>query len=132
MDRLRKVFDDLKPKFSTGGKYENWWTIFDVIENFFYSSSRRTFGLLHIRDASDVQRIMVTVYVATIPAAIYGMYNIGFQALSGASNEGGSFTNDWHFIFIDLFCNYNPNSFLDCLWFGGCYFLGANEQNHRY
>ena len=35
MDRLRKVFDDLKPKFSTGGKYENLWTIFDVIENFF-------------------------------------------------------------------------------------------------
>ena len=123
MDRLRKVFDDLKPKFSTGGKYEKWWTVFDVIENFFYSSSRRTFGLLHIRDASDVQRIMVTVMAATIPAAIYGMYNIGFQALSGADNGGGSFTNDWHFIFINLFCNYNPNSFFDCFWFGACYFL---------
>ena len=102
MDRLRKVFDNLKPKLSTGGKYENWWTIFDVIENFFYSSSRRTFGLLHIRDASDVQRIMVTVMAATIPAAFYGMYNIGFQALSGASGGGGEFTNDWHFIFINL------------------------------
>ena len=34
MDRLRKVFDDLKPKFSKGGKYEKWWTVFDVIENF--------------------------------------------------------------------------------------------------
>jgi len=90
----------------------------DVIENFFYSSSRRTFGLLHIRDASDVQRIMVTVMAATIPAAVYGMYNIGFQALSGASGGGGEFTNDWHFIFINLLCGYDPNSFFDCLWFG--------------
>ena len=106
MDRLRKAFDDLKPHFSIGGKYEKWWVIFDVVENFFYSSIRRTFGSLHIRDASDVQRVMVTVMVATIPAAIYGMYNIGFQALSGAANGGGSFTNDWHFIFINLFCNY--------------------------
>ena len=76
MDRLRKVFDNLKPSFSSGGKYEKWWVIFDVIENFFYSSSRRTFGLLHIRDSSDVQRIMVTVMAATIPAVIYGMYNL--------------------------------------------------------
>ena len=123
MDRLRKVFDNLKPRFSSGGKYEKWWVIFDVVENFFYSSSRRTFGLLHIRDASDVQRIMVTVMVATIPAVIYGMYNIGYQALSGATEGGGSFTDDWHFIFINLFCNYDPKSFLDCLWFGACYFL---------
>ena len=92
MDGLRKVFDNLKPRFSSGGKYEKWWVIFDVIENFFYSSNRRTFGLLHIRDASDIQRIMVTVMVATIPAVIYGMYNLGFQALSGAAEGGGKFT----------------------------------------
>ncbi len=123
MDRLRKVFDNLKPRFSSGGKYEKWWVIFDVIENFFYSSSRRTFGLLHIRDSSNVQRIMVTVMAATIPAVIYGMYNIGFQALSGAAEGGGKFTEDWHFIFINLVCNYDPTSFIDCLWFGACYFL---------
>lgn len=123
MDRLRKVFDDLKPSFSSGGRFESWWAIFDVVENFFYSSSRRTFGLLHIRDASYVQRVMVTVMVATLPAMFYGMYNIGFQALSGAMERGGEFTGDWHFIFINLVCNYDPNSFIDCFWFGACYFL---------
>ena len=94
MDSLRKAFDNLKPHFSTGGKYEKWWVIFDVVENFFYSSIRRTFGSLHIRDASDVQRVMVTVMVAALPATFYGMYNIGFQALSGAVNGSGEFTND--------------------------------------
>ena len=123
MDSLRKVFDNLKPHFSTGGKYEQWWVIFDVVENFFYSSIRRTFGSLHIRDASDVQRVMVTVMVAALPATFYGMYNIGFQALSGAANGSGEFTNDWHFIFINIFCNYDPNSIFDCLWFGACYFI---------
>ena len=66
MDSLRKAFDNLKPHFSTGGKYEKWWVIFDVVENFFYSSIRRTFGSLHIRDASDVQRVMVTVMVTVM------------------------------------------------------------------
>ena len=123
MDRLRKAFDDLKPHFSIGGKYEKWWVIFDVVENFFYSSIRRTFGSLHIRDASDVQRVMVTVMVAALPATFYGMYNIGFQALSGVANGSGEFTNDWHFFFINIFCNYDPNSIFDCLWFGACYFI---------
>ncbi|SVA32493.1 uncharacterized protein METZ01_LOCUS85347, partial [marine metagenome] len=81
MKFLRKILDDLKPTFSPGGKFERWNVIFDVIENFFYSSGRRTFGSVHVRDASDVQRIMVTVMVATLPAVFYGMYNIGFQSL---------------------------------------------------
>ena len=105
MKFLRKIFDDLKPTFSPGGRFERWNVIFDVIENFFYSSGRRTFGSVHVRDASDVQRIMVTVMVATLPAVFYGMYNIGFQALQVIDLNDPTFKNDWHFVFIDLLCN---------------------------
>ena len=114
MKSLRKIYDNLKPVFAPGGRLERWKEIFEVIENFFYSSGRRTFGSVHVRDASDVQRVMVTVMVATLPAVFYGMYNIGFQALSVVTNLGGEFTNDWHFIFINMLCDYNPESFKDC------------------
>ena len=123
MDSLRKLFDDLKPSFSPGGKFEKWYVIFDVIENFFYSSGRRTFGLVHVRDASDVQRVMVTVMLSTVPAVLYGMYNIGFQALTAMEISDARITDDWHFIFINIFCNYDPKSFIDCFWYGLCYFL---------
>ena len=123
MNFLRKIFDDLKPTFSPGGRFERWNVIFDVIENFFYSSGRRTFGSVHVRDASDVQRIMVTVMVATLPAVFYGMYNIGFQALQVIDLYDPTFKNDWHFVFIDLLCNYNPQNIFDCLWYGACFFI---------
>lgn len=123
MKFLRKIFDDLKPTFSPGGRFERWNVIFDVIENFFYSSGRRTFGSVHVRDASDVQRIMVTVMVATLPAVFYGMYNIGFQALQVIDLNDPTFKNDWHFVFIDLLCNYNPQNIFDCLWYGACFFI---------
>ena len=123
MKFLRKIFDDLKPTFSPGGRFERWNVIFDVIENFFYSSGRRTFGSVHVRDASDVQRIMVTVMVATLPAVFYGMYNIGFQALQVIDLNDPTFKNDWHFAFIDLLCNYNPQNIFDCLWYGACFFI---------
>ena len=123
MKSLRKIFDNLKPVFAPGGRLERWKEIFEVIENFFYSSGRRTFGSVHVRDASDVQRVMVTVMVATLPAVFYGMYNIGFQALQVIDLSNINIKEDWHFIFIDLFCGYNPNSFFDCVWYGACFFI---------
>ena len=120
---MRKIFDNLKPVFAPGGRLERWKEIFEVIENFFYSSGRRTFGSVHVRDASDVQRVMVTVMVATLPAVFYGMYNIGFQALQVIDLSNINIKEDWHFIFIDLFCGYNPNSFFDCVWYGACFFI---------
>lgn len=123
MKSLRKIFDNLKPVFAPGGRLERWKEIFEVIENFFYSSGRRTFGSVHVRDASYVQRVMVTVMVATLPAVFYGMYNIGFQALQVIDLSNINIKEDWHFIFIDLFCGYNPNSFFDCVWYGACFFF---------
>ena len=123
MKSLRKIFDNLKPVFAPGGRLERWKEIFEVIENFFYSSGRRSFGAVHVRDASDVQRVMVTVMVATLPAVFYGMYNIGFQALQVIDLSNINNKEDWHFIFIDLFCGYNPNNFFDCMWYGACFFF---------
>ena len=124
MKPLRNFLDKVKPNFSKGAPLEKWFPIFDVFKNLFYSSDKRTFGTLHIRDSSDIQKIMVVVWLSTFPAMFYGMYNIGFQALSGIEASGGVIPEgDWHSIFINLLCNYNADSVFDCFWYGACYFI---------
>ncbi|MBV06640.1 MAG: NADH:ubiquinone reductase (Na(+)-transporting) subunit B [Gammaproteobacteria bacterium] len=123
MKPLRKLLDNLKPKFTKGGSLEKYFPIYDVFENLFYSSDKRTFGAVHIRDHVDLQKVMVVVWLSTFPAMFYGMYNLGLQTLTGFETLDVINKDDWHFIFIDLFCNYDPNSVFDCIWFGACYFI---------
>ena len=82
MKLLRNFLDENKSKFQKGGNLEKWYPLFDAAENLFYSSDKRTFGSVHVRDSSDIQRVMVIVWLSTFPAMFYGMYNIGFQALT--------------------------------------------------
>ena len=44
MKPLRKYLDSLKPKFTSGGSLEKYFPIYDVFENLFYSSDKRTFA----------------------------------------------------------------------------------------
>ena len=81
-DPLRNLIDKIKPSFEGSGKLSKYFPIFDVFENLFYSSDRKTSGLTHIRDGSDIQRIMVVVWLSAFPAMFFGMYNLGYQALT--------------------------------------------------
>ena len=123
MKPLRNFLDNIKPNFGKNGVLSKFFPIFDVLENFLYSSERRTFGLIHVRDSADIQKIMVVVWMAAWPAMFYGMYNIGFQALSAMEVNNIPPKEDWHLFFINLFCEYDPNSVIDCLWYGACFFI---------
>ena len=65
MRPLRKFFDKQKPKFANGGHLEKYFPLYDVFENLFYSSDKRTFGSVHVRDSIDLQKVMVVVWMAT-------------------------------------------------------------------
>jgi Na+-transporting NADH:ubiquinone oxidoreductase subunit B len=123
MKLLRNFLDENKTKFQKGGNLEKWYPLFDAAENLFYSSDKRTFGSVHVRDSSDIQRVMVIVWLSTFPAMFYGMYNIGFQALTAIEAMGVIPEDDWHYIFINILCNYNPDSIFDCIWYGACFFV---------
>ena len=132
MKPLRKFLDGLKPRFISGGSLEKYFPIYDVVENLFYSSDKRTFGSVHVRDSVDLQKVMVVVWMATFPAMFYGMYNLGYQSLAAFEELGTVNKDDWHFLFIDIFCNYDPKSILDCIWFGACYFIPIYLVNHHF
>ena len=125
-DPLRDLFDKSKPSFEGKGRFARFFPLFDVFENLFYSSDRKTSGLTHVRDGSDIQRVMAIVWMATFPTMFFGMYNIGFQALSAleAINlSGAEHVKDWHWPLIQLFSGLDPNNILDCVTYGAIYFI---------
>ena len=125
-DPLRNLFDKSKPLFEGKGRFARFFPLFDVFENLFYSSERKTSGLTHVRDGSDIQRVMVVVWLATFPTMFFGMYNIGYQALSAleAINlAGAEHVKDWHWPLVQLFSGLDPNSILDCIAYGAIYFI---------
>ena len=94
MKFLEKIVDKLEPNFEKGGKYEKWYPLFDGFATFLFTPKHTTKKGVHIRDAVDLKRTMVTVIIALMPVLIYGIYNTGYQYYI---QTGESFT------FVDAF-----------------------------
>ena len=119
MKFLRTFINNIKPSFVDGGKYNKWFPLFDALENLFFTTSGKTKNPIHVRDGLDIQKLMVTVWLATFPAMFFGMYNLGNQSLDYLNqiNSLGLvwcrlfFTNIWCCICCcncmgDSFCKY--------------------------
>ena len=119
---LRSLNARVKPDFMPGGSKAKWFPIYDAIENFIFSSTKKTTNPIHVRDAIDIQRIMVTVWLAAFPAMFFGMYNIGNQTLEYLNLIGSTNSNDWHHIIINL-VGYSQDSFISKMWIGAVYFI---------
>jgi len=107
--------------FQEGGRFQNWYALYEVFDTFLYSPGSVTRTTAHVRDGVDLKRIMITVWLAAFPAMFYGMYNLGFQSTgvmaAGAGVEG------WHGYLIELLGGYDASSIWDCFWYGAVFFL---------
>ena len=80
MKFLEDLVNNLKPKFEKGGKFEKLYWVFEGFESFLFQFGTTTSGKgVHVRDAIDLKRLMITVVVAMVPALIFGMWNVGHQ-----------------------------------------------------
>ncbi|MGI9345891.1 MAG: NADH:ubiquinone reductase (Na(+)-transporting) subunit B [Gammaproteobacteria bacterium] len=123
MNFLKKQLDQARPSFQAGGRFESLYPLFDVLENFLFSSQKVTSGRTHLRDGADVQRIMAIVWVATFPAMFWGVWNLGHLSLVAMEAAGISSVSDWHAIPIELLGGYQAGNLWHELWFGLCYFV---------
>ena len=71
---LHSLNNKIKPRFISGGSMEKFFPLYEAIENFIFSSKEKTSNPIHVRDAIDIQRIMVIVWLAAFPAMFFGMY----------------------------------------------------------
>jgi len=74
---IDKIFNALKPHFEEGGRLRTAWPLYDALRTLFYRLPVRTVAGVHLRDAFDLKRMMMTVVIALVPCALFGMYNVG-------------------------------------------------------
>ena len=79
MKALRILLDNIKPHVEKGGKFHFLHSTFDAAETLFFVPNTVTSTGTHIKDAIDLKRTMFLVVIATIPALLFGMWNIGYQ-----------------------------------------------------
>lgn len=105
MKLLRNVFDNLRPSFEEGGKFERYYKAFEAMETFAFVPGHVTQNGTHIRDAIDLKRTMFLVVIATIPALLFGMWNTGHQhflALGQMTGLGEGFMEKFLFGAIEV------------------------------
>ncbi|MBJ7538855.1 NADH:ubiquinone reductase (Na(+)-transporting) subunit B [Marinomonas transparens] len=120
---LRKVLDKIEPEFHSGGKYEKWYSLFEAVDTIFYRPSSVTKNGSHVRDAVDMKRIMILVWMCTFPAMFFGMYNIGFQANTAIDAMGISAPDSWRHAIIGGLTSYDASSVWDNMIYGAMHFL---------
>ncbi|NIK73094.1 Na+-transporting NADH:ubiquinone oxidoreductase subunit B [Thermonema lapsum] len=78
---LRKKLDQIKPLFEKDGKFASLHPVFDAFETFLFVPNHTTGPRqeVHVRDAMDLKRMMVTVIIALVPCLLFGMWNVGHQ-----------------------------------------------------
>ena len=80
MKFLQKKFDQVKPLFEKGGKYEKLYPIYEGHRTIFFAPDMITNKTgTQIKDGADLKRVMMTVIIAMIPCLIFGMWNVGHQ-----------------------------------------------------
>ncbi|STZ62798.1 Na(+)-translocating NADH-quinone reductase subunit B [Moraxella lacunata] len=121
MKFLHNLFDRTKPSFTKGGKYEKYYAVWEAFDTFLRQPSSQTYSASHVRDGIDLKRMMITVWLCTFPVMFWGMYNVGFQALTAIQHFGIDPTG-WRTIVTGM-VGYDPNSILACIVYGAMQFL---------
>jgi len=107
--------------FQEGGRFQNWYALYEVFDTFLYSPADVTHTTAHVRDGVDLKRIMITVWLAAFPAMFYGMYNLGFQANDVMA--AGAHLDGWRGFLVETFGGYDGGSIWDCFWYGAVFFV---------
>ena len=82
--------------FEKGGKLWFLHSTIDAFDTFLRVPGTVTRTGAHVRDAVDLKRIMIIVVLALVPAALFGMWNVGYQHSLATGVESGLFANFWY------------------------------------
>lgn len=120
---IRKILDKMEPHFHKGGKYENWYALYEAADTIFYTPGQVTKTASHVRDMVDLKRMMILVWACTFPAVFAGAYFLGFQANTAMAAMGLTEAEGWRGAIIDSFAGHNPQSLWDNFIYGFVYWL---------
>lgn len=118
---LRNFFDRIEPHFVKGGKWEQYFPIYEMVESFLYTPKTVTTAAPHARSYIDMKRIMTYVVLATIPCILMALYNTGYQTNLAIADFGAS---GWRAAIIEgLGIGFNASNPIANMLHGLLYFL---------
>ncbi len=120
---LRDILDDLEPHFSKGGKYENFYALFEAVDTIFYTPGKVTAGASHVRDAMEMKRVMTTVWWCAFFPMFAGMYYAGLQANLAMDSLGIESVAGWRGWIIELLAGYDADNWWHCLIYGAAFYV---------
>ncbi|RMF14725.1 MAG: NADH:ubiquinone reductase (Na(+)-transporting) subunit B [Candidatus Dadabacteria bacterium] len=122
----QKLLDLLKSKehlFEKGGSLEKFHALYEAPFTFLFTPAERTRTASHVRDGADLKRVMITVWFATLPAMIFGMYAVGYQANATMAAMGLTAAEGWRGAIVAALAGFDPGNIWHCLLHGAMYFL---------
>ena len=108
MKMLRKLLDRVEPHFKEGGKLEKFYVIYEATDTILYTPGHTTKGKVHVRDALDLKRMMITVVFALMPCLLMAFYNTGFQANTWVANGGVALDTWQESLYVWMGYSYDP------------------------
>lgn len=105
---LKNFLEKIEPNFLPGGKYEKFYALYEAAATIFYTPGTVTRNGAFVRDAIDLKRMMIIVWMATFPALFYGLYNVGEQAIVALNHlyQGDALraviADNWHYWFAEM------------------------------
>jgi len=124
MSFLRRTLDSIHPHVTEGGKYQKFYALYEAVDTIFYSPADVNQGRNHVRDAIDLKRVMIYVWIAAMPAVIMGCYNTGLQANTVMASMGITEVAGWRGDLLTMFgIGVDPSSMFDNFWHGFWYWF---------
>lgn len=121
---LRAFIDSrVSPHFHKGGRFERFYVFYEMFDTMLYSPSSTTRHTAHVRDGIDLKRVMMTVWFAALPALVFGMFNVGYQANLQIADFGYSPIPGWRTDLVALWAGFDPSSWWSNFLHGAVYYL---------
>ncbi|MBT3831353.1 MAG: NADH:ubiquinone reductase (Na(+)-transporting) subunit B [Gammaproteobacteria bacterium] len=120
---LRDVLDNIEPHFETGGRFEKFYSVYEMVDTIFYSPGHVTKTSSHVRDAVDMKRVMTTVWWCAFFPMFAGMYYTGLQANLAMDSMGVESLEGWRGALLELVAGYDVDSIWDCLVYGAMFYV---------
>ena len=88
--------------FEKGGKLHWLHSTVDAFETFLRVPGTVTRKGSHVRDAIDLKRILIIVLIAAAPAALFGMWNVGYQHSLAIGDTGLNILGNFWYGFLKV------------------------------
>ncbi len=120
---IKRFMEKMAPHFEKGGKLEKWYPLFEAADTIFYTPGKITFGPSFVRDGVDLKRIMITVWLCTFPAMFWGMWNVGYQAITAMAEYDLAAPDGWRGFLLTRLTGFDAGSIWDCFAYGAVYYI---------